>query len=132
MFSLWSTFLGGSCVSWTWVLPFCSLYSPFFWDAFGSFMVSTVSSSHPFLCFYLEQNFCPHFVRNRFSSMNSILHFNPEFSCWRWYLHGSCWTVLDEFFWGVLHGLKKRVTYLSCSLCFLLSLIGFELNISRL
>jgi len=79
---------------------------------FGSFKVSTVSSSHPFLWFYLEQNFCPHFVCNLFSWMNSILHFNPEFSCWRWYLHGSYWTVIHEFFLGVLPWFLNFIYYL--------------------
>ncbi len=31
MFPLWFGVLSGSLSSWTWVLPFCSLYSPFFW-----------------------------------------------------------------------------------------------------
>ncbi len=30
--------------SWTWVLPFCSLYSPLF-ERFGSFLIDRVSSS---------------------------------------------------------------------------------------
>ncbi len=37
--------------SWTWVLSFCSLYSPFFW-CFGLFMIGRVLS--PFLIWYVS------------------------------------------------------------------------------
>ncbi len=46
MFPLWFGLLGGSFVFLdVWVLPFCSLYSPFF-GCFGLFFISRVSSSN--------------------------------------------------------------------------------------
>ncbi len=47
MFPLWFALLGGYFVFWTWGLPFCSLYSLFFYffEYFGLFMIGRVSSS---------------------------------------------------------------------------------------
>jgi hypothetical protein len=67
MFPLWFAFLNGSFVFWTWVLPFCYLYSSFFWcygwSGFIQFLV---------VIFFFHINYFLLNIWNEFLSYNYV------------------------------------------------------------
>jgi hypothetical protein len=85
MFPLWFALLGGSFVFFDMVLPFCSLYSPFF-ECFDLFVIGRVSSHIHVLVLMLQVKkekthyFQFEFHRTRFLSLLSIMPFRRFFN----------------------------------------------------